>query len=532
MSATSPKPHVFVAFSDITKLRCDAWLFPTDAGLHITRGWRPSSSARAYIDSVEFRSAWDPSHCRSAPTLPWHPAVGSSPAPIPILTDVGGFRTSETEWYLEGLRSFAATADRVTQKNPSWRSKRLFAVPLIGTGEGGKRLQTGEMEFALLEELEKLSANKAYDADFVLVLREESSYTSTQAVRRQRSVWPLDDRQRDELDGLADRARRGELVLFIGAGMSQAAGLPSWSSLLSDLAVTAKISDPRQLNGLSDLDVASLLERRIGVNQFRQEVARLTTSSCFGLGHALSAALPIPERVTTNYDNCIEDSLEALHRKVSVLPYHPTQAGEGWLLKLHGTLEASEDIVLTRQDYLRYESRRGALYGIVQAQLLTRHLLFLGFSLKDPNFLALFDEVRSALENVRSQSDERSDHFGTVFVPPTGELASELWQNEVSVRVLGTDETYGRDLEILLDYLAFSTATSLPHLFEQRYDAILTEDERELKALLLDVQEKIPQNRIGSPAFAPLVNFMRGFGSKIGTHAANDGHANPRDRNG
>jgi hypothetical protein len=38
------------------------------------------------------------------------------------------------------------------------------------------------------------------------------------------------------------------------------------------------------------------------------------------------------------------------------------------------------------EDYLRYESRRAALAGIVQSLLITKHMLFIGFGLQDDNF--------------------------------------------------------------------------------------------------------------------------------------------------
>lgn len=63
---------------------------------------------------------------------------------------------------------------------------------------------------------------------------------------------------------------------------------------------------------------------------------------------------------------------------------------------MHGCVDYPENIVLTKQDYIRYEDRFAALAGIVQSTLLTRHLLFVGFSLEDDNFQRIFDSVRKA----------------------------------------------------------------------------------------------------------------------------------------
>jgi hypothetical protein len=55
-------------------------------------------------------------------------------------------------------------------------------------------------------------------------------------------------------------------------------------------------------------------------------------------------------------------------------------------------------LVLTRRDYERFEaSRLCTLSGLVQANLMTSHFLFVGFSLTDPNYLRILNEVRHAL---------------------------------------------------------------------------------------------------------------------------------------
>ena len=53
--------------------------------------------------------------------------------------------------------------------------------------------------------------------------------------------------------------------------------------------------------------------------------------------------------------------------------------------------------MLSRDDYLRFEAEGVALAGIVQAMLLTRHMLFVGYSLSDDNFHRLVHQVRAAI---------------------------------------------------------------------------------------------------------------------------------------
>src|SRR5581483_10832751 len=77
--------------------------------------------------------------------------------------------------------------------------------------------------------------------------------------------WPeLNAGLRRAADELAGRASRGELALFLGAGVSAGAGLPLWSELLRRLAEKAGMTgDWDRLRRLGVLDQASIIEKRL-----------------------------------------------------------------------------------------------------------------------------------------------------------------------------------------------------------------------------------------------------------------------------
>jgi hypothetical protein len=54
---------------------------------------------------------------------------------------------------------------------------------------------------------------------------------------------------------------------------------------------------------------------------------------------------------------------------------------------------------------MRYSTNRSALSGIVQSLLITRHMLFVGFSLKDDNFHRIID-VRRRRKQGRGRREE------------------------------------------------------------------------------------------------------------------------------
>src|SRR5262249_34866964 len=132
-----------------------------------------------------------------------------------------------------------------------------------------------------------------------------------------------------------------------------------------------------------------------------QAVADRLGATHYSVVHALLATLPTTEAVTTNYDTLFEMASAAVGRPVDVLPYQAASGSRPWLLKLHGCVSKPADIVLTREDYLRYDSSRAALAGLVQGLLITRHMLFVGFSLVDDNFHRIADAVRLAVKRER-----------------------------------------------------------------------------------------------------------------------------------
>src|SRR4029079_9529087 len=130
---------------------------------------------------------------------------------------------------------------------------------------------------------------------------------------------------------------------------------------------------------------------------------------------------------TPNYDRLFEDAWSVPDPDgLSVLPGAIKPDARRWLLKMHGCLSDPERVVLTRSRYTRYDEQLPALSGMVQAFLVTRHVLFVGFSLSDDNFHRIVDAVR----RLRGESGTPG-HLGTALSLGAGGLAEVLWEQDV-----------------------------------------------------------------------------------------------------
>jgi hypothetical protein len=337
----------------------------------------------------------------------------------------------------------------------------------------------------------------------------------------------------EEAEFLAGKASQGELALFVGAGVSASAGLPLWYGLLVTLATSAGMPENERqgLQELDPMDQAAIIEGRLGGAVSLQEAIRkVFTGEHYSLAHAFLAALPVAEVVTTNYDQLFELACRAVGRTPSVLPHAIRPDAKRWVLKMHGCVSHPEDIVLTRGDYLGYAERRAALAGIVQALLITRHMLFVGFSLKDDNFHRIADAVRRAVRPF-ANPESMVAPFGTTLTLVRNPLVEELWKKDLRwVSMAGLDQSpsraggteaileAGRRLEIFLDYLLAETRDAA-HLLDDRYRAVLTEPERALSESLLQFKQAALPKAREAPAWAQIEKLLAGLGLASGPDA-------------
>ncbi len=486
--------HVFIVRGDLRKLACDAWLISCSRKARPGNEWflPEYDGPRQGTPFVDGGSRVQPL-LDAAPDRPrpWLGLIGSWGRPV--------------SWYADGAAEFldaaAAAIANAGQPPLFGRARSLLALPIVGTGMGGAAAKAGEVVQELLPRLRDF-ANRTFaggrEFDVALVCYDDASHAAAQAERVRRADWPTDltEHLKAEAERLANHALRGELALFLGAGVSMAAGLPSWGALLDELASRAGMSGDERA-ALAELrnalDQATVVERRL---KDRGEKIGDAVASILGprrhyaLAHALLAALPVREAITTNYDQLFEDAWNLSDPDgLSILPGAIQPDARRWLLKMHGCLSDPDRVVLTRSSYTRYDEQLPALSGMVQAFLVTRHVLFVGFSLTDDNFHRIVDAVR------RLRGERRPPgHFGTALSLGAGGLAEVLWEQDVRrVRMSDSPESMrnftaaeaARRLEVFLDYLVSRTRNAGHLLVGERFDPLLTPGERLLRDALV-----------------------------------------------
>jgi hypothetical protein len=498
--------HFFVIEGDLRRLFCDALLLPTDARMSVTELWAElvgrNPGQRGPLTDFEAPSGWG----STVHTCLYSAATN---APAVWLTEIGLAFPSEEEL----LANVGAFLDEASKHSSS--PLPCLALPVVGTRRGGMKHDKGAVYKSLVPFLIEYAA--AHPVDIVLVTYGRRQYSAAQRARKKAvgssnvpfwDLGPRADELREVSSVLADACSSDQLVPFLGAGISAAAGAPSWQALLDEMFIESggTESDFSAFHELDLRDQASLLRRFYNNDtKYHQAISNRVGLERHSLSHGLLASLGTTENVTTNYDDLFERACSGPDSELAVLPYETVERDRGhrWLLKLHGSLSRPDDIVLTRDDYLGLPARAGALFGLVQAILLTRHMFFVGYSLSDESFHKVLHEVRMARRGLdpANSGNETPRRLGTALVLQPEPLFAQLFEDDLDiVAIADADEdvaTAARRFAIFLDHLAYQAADVSSFLMDPTYASMLNPEERATAEQLSKVRDNLTSGPIG-----------------------------------
>lgn len=226
----------------------------------------------------------------------------------------------------------------------------------------------------------------------------------------------------DLIDNFGQALLDGTGALFIGAGLSLDAGLPSWGNLLNPIRERA---DVPWLDDLPLMAEHIANSTKAGRTALDAEILKQITAKNIQPqpGHSLINRLPVREIWTTNYDQLLEKACPQCAVVVTEEDVRLVGSHKRTVIKMHGSVAEGPrwgaEPVITRTDYETYPDVRPRTWAVLQGAYLSRTFLFLGFSFTDPN-------VEVLLKLARRYGLPRDGHHMTVLRRPDGTDGDEL----------------------------------------------------------------------------------------------------------
>ncbi len=272
--------------------------------------------------------------------------------------------------------------------------------------------------------------------------------------------------------------KQEDTILFIGSGISTWSGLPTWPTLIDELAeyltnrgIDASLikSEAKRGELLQAASYAFDKLTNMDIAEFVRQACRLTSAHPHEIHHKIVTLGPNCF-ITTNYDHLIESSLRQWRtdrywrivkncQLIETAEIVQARAND-FVFKLHGDAEDAESIILTREQYRKLLPDGEYHHALETARTLmvSRPVVYLGFGLRDPDFLY----VRDLLANTYKGGTR--DHYAIIADITAYEM--NYWKRNYGIHMITYSTTNrsdgSRDHSALLSLLDELRVTLTP----------------------------------------------------------------------
>lgn len=215
-------------------------------------------------------------------------------------------------------------------------------------------------------------------------------------------------------------------IIFIGAGASAGAlsadGIkrpPNWGKLLENLiALMNNRADDTVINDFivkeKFLEAAELIMKNISPADFSGFIREELITPRYEPSEMHKAILDIDPKIviTTNYDDIYDNFCRTGAAKdgYNISRYYESHITSDLrspirlIIKAHGCISDASKVVLTKSQFFKARQENPNFYKILDSLFLTHTILFLGYSLTDP-------DIQLVLENANISAPSAHPHY-------------------------------------------------------------------------------------------------------------------------
>ncbi len=257
---------------------------------------------------------------------------------------------------------------------------------------------------------------------------------------------------------LVDAVRERRCILFAGAGVSMAVGLPSWAQLIDHLRRELGLGPDDREAGYQTLaeyyrlsvgsigPLRSWMDRTWSVSEAQVRGSRI---------HELIVQLDFPVVYTTNYD-CNLEVAYRLHGRdfvkiVSARDLKRAHNGLPQIIKFHGDFEDDDSLILAETDYFDRLAFDSPLDIKFRSDTLGRTILFVGYSMSDMNIRLMLHKLWRMWKDAGREKERPPSYVFAAYSDPVRDAVLEQW----GISVITSDrEIPGEGLTAFLERLA------------------------------------------------------------------------------
>lgn len=194
-------------------------------------------------------------------------------------------------------------------------------------------------------------------------------------------------------------------AIMVGSGFSRSAAssgdinskLPLWNDLLKILSEDLG-SDPWG----DPLRIAEEYSSYFGKQALRDLIEKTVNDPAWIPSDLYGSLLKLPwaEVLTTNWDTLLERAASDIYKPIYSIVNKPEDLSSSRsprIVKLHGTVQISHNLIFTQEDYRQYPKTHAAFVNLARQIFIENEFCLLGFSGDDPNFLQWVGWVRDHL---------------------------------------------------------------------------------------------------------------------------------------
>jgi len=241
--------------------------------------------------------------------------------------------------------------------------------------------------------------------------------------------------------------------IYVGAGLSVGAGLPSWKQFLDELIdiLDKKSIAPNRIDEMRALSnfpskylmlaeeirdiIPNDLEKLIR-DRFEDKTKTPTES------HNTLVKVKSKFLITTNYDTLIEKALVKNFANFFPTVYTYKDASsinyslwnnDHFVLKAHGDAKTPKEIILTERDYRKIIYNQMGYQSILHAIFSTNSILFVGVSLNDPELSLLLGYIHNIFHG------GSPTHYALIANDAITKTEIDRWRKDFNIEIIEYD---------------------------------------------------------------------------------------------